>query len=221
MLSLNNVLFDLDGTIMDPKEGFVKCIQYALNRLGQPSLDEDYIANMIGPPLQATFEELLHSNDIELIKGAVDLYRRRYSELGLFENAVYPGIIELFEFLYGNDCNIWVVTFKPVIWTEKIVNHFSLDRWLSGVYGPSLDERLFDKIRLVESVILDGKIAPENAAIVGDRKEDVSAGKLNGITTIGVTYGYGSQKEIVESFPDYICNTPFEVQQVISSHKAK
>jgi len=221
MPSLNNVLFDLDGTVMDPKEGFVKCIQYALNRLGQPLLDEDYIANMIGPPLQATFEELLHSNDIKLIKDAVDLYRRRYSEFGLYENAVYPGIIELFDFLYGNNCNIWVVTFKPVIWTEKIVSHFSLDRWLSGVYGPSLDERLSDKVRLVESVILDAKIAPENTAMVGDRKEDIGAGKLNGITTIGVTYGYGSQEEIVGSFPDYICNTPFEVQQVISSHKTK
>jgi phosphoglycolate phosphatase len=221
MPSLNNVLFDLDGTIMDPKEGFVKCIQYALNQLGHPLPDENYIANMIGPPLQDTFEELLHSNDIELIKEAVGLYRRRYSKLGLFENAVYPGIIGLFEFLYGNNCNIWVVTFKPVIWTEKIVNHFSLDKWLSGVYGPSLDERLFDKIRLVESVISDTKIAPENTAIVGDRKEDISAGKSNGITTIGVTYGYGSQKEIIDSLPDYICNTPLEVQKVIISHKTK
>ncbi len=216
---LNNVLFDLDGTLMDPKEGFTRCIQYALHQLGQSYPSEEYIAGFIGPPLQSTFEELLHSSEHDLINEAVGHYRKRYSEVGLFENKVYPGIIELIAFLHKNSYKIWVVTFKPTIWVEKIVRHFSLDKSLSGVYGPALDERLFDKIKLVESVLADAKIAPANTVMVGDRKEDIVAGKTNGIVTIGVTYGYGSREEIANATPDYVCTSPHEAQQAIMNHK--
>jgi len=217
---LVNVLFDLDGTLTDPKEGFINCIQYALRQLGQSSQNEEYIASLIGPPLHSTFMKLLHSDENDLIREAISLYRKRYSEAGIFECKVYPGITELLDLLHRNSYKLWVLTFKPKIWTEKIIKHFSFNQWFSGVFGPTLDERLFDKVDLVESALASAKMIPTDTAIVGDRKEDIIAGNINGILTIGVTYGYGTKEEIVDAVPNYICDNPVDIRHVIMNYSA-
>ena len=182
------------------------------------SLDDEYIASLIGPPLHSTFMKLFYSEDNDLIEDAIDLYRKRYSEVGVFESKVYPGITELLELLYKNSYRLWVLTFKPRIWTEIIIKYFSFDQWLSGVFAPTLDERLLDKIELIESALLTSGMIPSNTAIVGDRKEDIIAGSTSGIMTIAVTYGYGSREEIVDAVPNYICNSPNNIQYVIMSN---
>jgi phosphoglycolate phosphatase len=48
-------------------------------------------------------------------------------------------------------------------------------------------------------------------------KEDIIAGKINRIRTIGVTYGHGSQQEITDAAPDYICGSPSEIQKLLAS----
>ncbi|MFC1953327.1 HAD hydrolase-like protein [Chloroflexota bacterium] len=213
-----NVLFDLDGTLTDPKEGFVNCIQYALRQLGQSSQNEEYIASLIGPPLHSTFVTLLHSDESELIGEAIRLYRQRYSETGIFESEIYPGITELLDLLHRNSYQLWVLTFKPKIWIEKIIKHFSYEQWFSGVFGPTLDERLSDKVELVKSAIAGAKMIPADTVIIGDRKEDIIAGNINGILTVGVTYGYGTREEIIDAEPNYICDSPDDIRQVIMDH---
>jgi phosphoglycolate phosphatase len=213
---ISNVLFDLDGTLTDPKEGIIKCIQYAFNQLGKPYPSESDLANLIGPPLHSSFERLLHSQDDALIGEAVRFYRERFSEVGLFENNVYPGITDLLAELHRNSLRLYVVTVKPKSFADRIVRHFSLDQWLSGVYGSTLNGREYTKVKLVESVLGDFNSVPENTVIVGDRREDIIAGKSNGIKTIGVTYGYGNKEEITNSSPDYICHNTYEIGLAIT-----
>lgn len=215
---VSNILFDLDGTLTDPKEGITKCIQYALKQLGRPPRSESELNNFIGPPIHLRFQELLDSDDNDLINKTINFYRERYSEVGFLENVIYPGIPELLSFLHENSYKLYVVTIKPRIYAEKIVKHFSLSQWLSHVYGPNLDEYPENKTNLIKTLLNDFALVPEESVVVGDRKEDIIAGRLNGTITIGVTYGYGGIDEIVDSGPDYICNSPYEIQQAILNH---
>jgi phosphoglycolate phosphatase len=91
---LSNILFDLDGTLTDSKDGVTRCLQYALEQLGQPCPNDDYVTSLIGLPLGYIFEELLHSRENDLIEEAIGLYLKRFSKIGIFENKIYPGIIE-------------------------------------------------------------------------------------------------------------------------------
>lgn len=145
----------------------------------------------------------------------MSLYRERFSKLGLFENRVYPGITELLTVLRENSCRLYAVTSKPTVYAEKIVRHFLLCSLFSGVFGPELDGQLDDKTELIKSTLANLALVPEETIVVGDRKEDIIAGKFNRTRTIGVTYGYGSEEEIVSSFPDYICRSPYEIQMAI------
>ncbi|UCB43775.1 MAG: HAD hydrolase-like protein [Dehalococcoidales bacterium] len=214
---IGNVFFDLDGTLTDPKEGITRCIQYSLKQLGRPYPSDLKPTDFIGPPLRSTFAKLLCSDEKPLIEKAMSLYRERFSEVGIFENMVYPGIDEVLSALHEKSLRLYVVTTKPTVYAERIIKHFSLAQWFSDIFGTELDGRFDNKAELVEFILRNLKLVPEETAMVGDKKEDIIAAKSNRIRTIGFTYGYGSKQEISNSAPDYVCNSPSEVQMTIMS----
>ncbi len=81
-------MFDLDGTISDPKEGIVKSLNYALSAHGFATQVEDELCTFIGPPLDSAFKTITKSDDPELISSLVSKYRERYSDVGFSENVV-------------------------------------------------------------------------------------------------------------------------------------
>ncbi len=212
---LTNVFFDLDGTLTDSKEGIVKCFHYALNELNFPCHNEFETYSFIGPPLRVTFKKLLGSNDEVLIEKAVSLYRERFSMVGLFENKVYPGIPELLSTLQDNSFKLYVVTSKVKMYADRIIDHFQLSPWFSEIFGTELDGRFDNKVELIEFVLNHLNLTIEETVMVGDRREDIVAGKANRIKTVGVTYGYGSMQEITDSAPEYICGSPSEIQATL------
>jgi len=87
-LTAPSILFDLDGTLTDPRPGIVSCMRHALDQLGRPCPSDEFLASFIGPPLRGTFSILLQTSDIERIEEAMRLYRQGFSDTGLYENQV-------------------------------------------------------------------------------------------------------------------------------------
>jgi phosphoglycolate phosphatase len=210
-----NILFDLDGTLLDPKKGITGCIRFALKKLGRSPWRESDLTQFIGPPLRQTFATILSTSDKALIEKAVYFYRERFAKIGLFENEIYAGVTELLEFLHNQPLRLYIATAKPKIFAEKIVRHFKLNHYFEEVFGPDLEGRFDHKDQLIEFILLELSLRPEDTIMIGDRREDIIAGKANGTRTIGVTYGYGNQEEIQASKPDYICHHPAEIQKSI------
>lgn len=209
-----NVFFDLDGTLLDPRKGITRCFQYALKKLGHPPELESSLTQFIGPPLRSTFAKLLGSEDKDLIEKAVGYYRERFSDVGVFENDIYPEIKELL-ILLCRSYHLYVVTAKAQVFARKIVRHFDLAQYFKAVYGPSLDGRFDNKGELIEAILQELSLAPEDTVMIGDRREDIVAGKSNGTRTIGLTYGYGSREEIAAAQPDFICHRPSDIGRVL------
>ena len=190
-------LFDLDGTLTDPKTGITRSIQYALERLGQPVPALDDLTWMIGPPLIASFAKLLGgAGDAP---EALRLYRERFSDVGLFENEVYAGIPDLLQDLREKDVRLFVATSKPHVYARRILDHFDLSRFFIEVYGSELDNRNADKRDLIRHLVEQERFDPARAVMIGDREHDVFGARANGITAIGVTWGYGSRQELLDA----------------------
>ena len=218
---LSNIFFDLDGTLTDSKEGIVNCIYYALEKLGYPVSEGFNVNDCLGPPLRISFRRLLNSNDEALVERAVAIYRERFSTIGLFENKVYPGIPELLSALHKNSLKLYVVTTKPRVFAERIIEHFQLAHRFEAIYGTELNGQFDNKADLIEFILKTRQLRAEETMMVGDKREDIAAGKANRTRTIGVTYGYGSLQEITEAAPDDICGNPEEIGQVIMGKKEK
>ncbi len=211
------VLFDLDGTLTDPKPGITGCIAYALGKLGIPS-DPDTLTWCIGPPLAESFPLLIGSDDPVLVARAIELYRERFSAVGMYENAVYSGIPECLAELREANIELYVATSKPHIYAEPILAHFGLRGFFHAVHGSELDGRNGDKAELIGHLLATEKLEPNQSVMIGDREHDMIGAKKNGLTGIGVTYGYGSQEELVNAGAIQTCADPRSLSKQILKH---
>jgi len=209
------LLFDLDGTLTDPSEGITRCIQHALERLGRAYPPKAELLRYIGPSLRWTFPRLLGTEDEELIEAAVCFYRERFADVGLFENEVYAGVPELLEQLAGDAWPMYVVTSKPKVYADRIIQHFGFDRCFLGVYGPELSGRFDEKQELIGLLRHELPLKPQQMVMIGDRARDIESGKAHGTRTIGVTYGFGSEEELAAGKPDVIVRSPAEIRSVV------
>src|SRR5215470_329454 len=197
------IYFDLDGTLTDPKPGITRSIQYALEQLGQPVPSEDDLTWCIGPPLHASLKMLTGTD--ELADRALLLYRERFGDVGLFENEPYRGINETLSALAATGPRMFVATSKPAIYAERIVDHFGLRPYFERVFGSELDGTRVDKGDLLRYALETAKVEPRTAIMIGDRSHDVVGARRNGMTAIGVLYGYGSENELRGAGAHHIC----------------
>jgi len=213
---INTILFDLDGTLTDPKDGITRCIQFSLKHFDVPMPDTEDLTWCIGPPLRDSFSQLLKTKEDAILDRALSLYRKRFSEKGMFENYIYPEVPQGLERIKASGFRIFLATSKPRIFAKKILDHFRLSQFFNTVYGAELDGSLVDKEELIAHILKTETIDPKHALMVGDRIYDIAGGQQNGVMTAAVTYGYGSPDEIRSSHPDLVLNRFSELPVFLS-----
>lgn len=197
------IFFDLDGTLTNPKPGITRSIQYALERLSLAVPGEDELTWCIGPPLHASLKKLTGTD--ALADQALLLYRERFSDIGLFENEAYAGIVDTLATLAAATPRMFVATSKPAVYATRIVDHFGLKPYFERVFGSELDGTRVDKRDLLRYALDETGIDADSAIMIGDRSHDVVGARTNGMTAIGVLYGYGSEAELRDAGAHHIC----------------
>lgn len=205
-MKYNNVLFDLDGTLTDPKTGITKAVQYALAKAGIIENDLSRLLPFIGPPLQQSFMEYYSFTEAQAWE-AVNAYREYFKVTGIYENERYEGIPELLTALRSQGRRLFVATSKPQVFADIVIRHFNLGAYFTAVYGSELDGTRADKGELIKYVLTSENLAAEHTMMVGDRKHDIIGAKKNNIVSVGVGYGYGSTEELNAAAPDFLFNT--------------
>lgn len=205
----NSILFDLDGTLIDSFKGIELGIEYALNEMNHPQISSNTINKMIGVPLNVSLEKFVFNNNQELVLKAIQLFREYYSRKGIFEASPYQGIHELICDL-SKIYTLYIITAKPTPLAIKVLSHFNLSDSFQQICGKSDNDLSFSKDVLINNLCLKS-----SALIIGDKKQDILAGKLAGIDTAGVLYGYGSKEEIVNSNPKYILNQVKDIRNLL------
>jgi phosphoglycolate phosphatase len=207
------LFFDLDGTLTDPKPGITGSIQYALRKLEREVPSQDELTWCIGPPLRASFTALLGGES--LADRAVELYRERFADVGLFENSVYPDIEHILATLSQSGMRMFVATSKPHVFAKRIIDHFGLARYFEHVYGSELDGTHVHKNDLLAHALRQTGVDPTQALMIGDRSHDVVGARTNGMDAIGVTYGYGSREELIAAGVRHLCASPRAILELI------
>jgi phosphoglycolate phosphatase len=209
------VFFDLDGTLADSKVGITRSIQYAMTEMGVSAPPADQLHWCIGPPLRGSFARLLDSSDDRLLDTAVSLYRERFATVGIFENALYPSIPEALAAVRSLGCRIYVVTSKPGVFAERIVEHLGLSCLLERVYGSQLNGSQSDKGELIAHVLREESLPASRVAMVGDRWHDIVGAKSCGVYPLGVSYGYGTEEELRKHGAAAIADSPNSIPPLV------
>ncbi len=213
MKKIQNILFDLDGTLTDPKEGIINSILFALTKLGIEENHIEELDNFIGPPLRVSFSTRYNLSDKQADEG-LTYYREYFSKKGLYENKPYPGIRKVLESLVRDKYQLFVATSKPTVYATQILEHFNLQRYFIMIAGSNLDNTRTDKSEVIAYLLKTQKLEAKESVMIGDRKHDIRGARNNSMMSIGVTYGYGSLQELEEEKPEFIVNDCAELESV-------
>lgn len=214
------LLFDLDGTLTDPKEGITASVQYALRFFGIEETDLDKLTPFIGPPLRESFMQFYGFTG-EQAKEAVEKYREWFRPKGIFQNSMYPSIKEMLEMLKENGKILAVASSKPQIFVEQILHYFGIYEYFTVIVGSELDGRRDTKEEVVAEALRqlrESGMQSETASktvMIGDRKFDIAGGKEHGLITAGVAFGYAAEGELEEAGADFVVDTVEELGRLL------
>lgn len=209
-----DLFFDLDGTLTDSAEGILKSAAYALRHFGIRVEDLDTLRPFLGPPLWDSFMQFYGFSREEADR-AVAIYRERFAEVGIFENRPYPGVEEMLGRLQDNGKRIFLATSKPEVYAKRILEHFRLAEYFSGVTGSALDGSLVKKGDVLRRAMELSGAERASSMMIGDRKHDVRGAEENGTPCIGVLYGYGSREELLRAGADILVDSVEKLEEIL------
>lgn len=208
------LLFDLDGTLTDPKEGITKSVRHALNAFGINTENLDELCCFIGPPLKESFMEYYGFSEDDAQK-AVGIFREYFSARGIFENKVYEGTAEVLKALVKSGKKLYVASSKPEVFVRKILEHFELDSYFEFMGGADFEEIRVRKADVIRYVLDTCAISDlSRTVMIGDRKHDILGAKEFGMDSVGVLYGYGNRQELLEAGADFLAESIFDLQNL-------
>lgn len=211
-----NILFDLDGTLTDPREGITRSIQYALAQLGIDEPDLRRLEHFIGPPLLQCFMSSYGFDEARAWE-AVAHYRVRFKDTGLYENRLFEGVGELLDLLGGQGRTLYIATSKPTVFAVEIARHFDFARHFKVIYGSELDGTRTDKVELIAHLVQREALDPAQTLMIGDRKHDLIGAHRNGLRAAGVGYGFGSREELLAERPAHYFASLGELREAFAA----
>ncbi|MDE7244324.1 MAG: HAD hydrolase-like protein [Oscillospiraceae bacterium] len=211
----NIILFDLDGTLTDSKDGIINSVLNALNHFGIQAERENML-RFVGPPLHESFQEYYGFSQ-EQIDIGIEKFREYFNAKGWLENLPYPGIEDLLKDLKAAGKTLLVATSKPEQFAVRILEHFGLAQYFDHICGAPVNEQQgARKSRVIENALSYCSTPwQSDAVMVGDRRHDVTGAHEANLPVIGVLYGYGDREELEEAGADYIAADLTELKDLL------
>ena len=190
-----NIVFDLDGTLIDSAPSILKCLDLSLNQHDiSPIIPLTY--KVIGPPLEVTLKKLTGITDPSIIKSLINCFRDVYDAEGYKVSVPYEGVDQMLLQLGSSGASIHLATNKRITPTIKILEHFSWHSLFETVYAIYVGDVSFkSKTHMLAALLRDKALDPANTIYVGDINADYQAADKNGMQFIFAEWGYEKKGE--------------------------
>lgn len=213
---IKNIIFDLDGTLVDSQAGIFNSTAHVIKTLGlENKIHFSKFKLYIGLSLADAFRNLLDTSDEVLVEEACNLYREYYLTKGMKEAIIFAEIENVLQELKSSEFNLYIATFKQESVARKMVAELNLKKYFINTYGPDSSGIYRTKSQILEKLILEEAINPDHSIMIGDHAQDIQAAKDNKFAlAIGVAYGYGEEKELLAAGADFICKNPLDILKI-------
>jgi phosphoglycolate phosphatase len=216
--SIELVIFDLDGTLIDSRLDLIHSVNAMLRHLGRPGLPGEVVASYVGDGAPMLIRRALGDpKDERLLNRALEYFLSYYKEHKLDHTTVYAGIPEALRQIEANGRRrqMAVLSNKPVNPSRAIVEALGLGDFFVRVYGGNSFETKKPDPLGIQVILKETGVPPEQAMMVGDSSIDVLTGRNAGLVTCGVSYGFAPQTLLLAQ-PDVVVDTPDELRQLFA-----
>ena len=223
MMQMNHkyryLLFDLDGTLTNPKTGITRSVQHALRHFGIEEPDTEKLVPFIGPPLVDSFMRFYGFSREQALEG-VQYYREYFAAKGILENEVIDGIPERLGDLQRAGRILAVASSKPEPYVIQILEAFDLLKYFSVITGTTMDETRTDKREVIEETCRRLRLAnTADVLMVGDREHDIIGARQFGIDSMGVYIGFAAPGELERAGATMIAHSVEEMRAQLLREK--
>lgn len=206
MMKYKNILFDLDGTLIDSYEGIARGIDKVVAEFGV-ELSKDVYKYFIGPPLTESFSKYLPDLDI---KEVLKVFRSYYLTVGIYEYSLYDGVKDMLSALKSQGYKLYVATSKREDTAIAILEHSDILGYFERVFGAGFETRK-EKFEVLEYAFADSDIVKSESVLIGDTMYDVDGARIVGIDSIAIAYGFGDNEVLKASDAVAFLNSPQDI----------
>lgn len=209
------IIFDLDGTLIDSKKDIAFAVNETLEQMNIPKMKYEDIYGWVGNGVRPLIEKTLEdSGKKDEIATAIEFFRESYIAHLLDTTVTFDGVRELLDY-YRPNKKMAVASNKPYRYVEKILDGLKLSGYFLSVKGGDSVENKKPEPEMLLTIMEEISQEPGNSVFIGDSGVDIETGKNAGVKTVGVTYGFRSRKEVLESQPDAIIESPLQLKEII------
>lgn len=210
-----DVIFDLDGTLIDSHECIFGIYEKLFKEMGLKLPEEKVLRTFIGPPVEEVMKRYASQDGL---KSACDRFRALYQKVDLKEtNKLYQGVKEMLETLYKDGYRLFIGSTKNEEKANLIPEILGIRRFFTAVYGSRDEIGRISKTQVLNELCKDYSINKENAVLIGDTHFDAEGAKEAGINVAIVKYGFGDMQKLKEFDVKFYAESPRQVVEYIRS----
>ena len=212
--NIKNILFDVDGTLLDSRRDIAAAQLWTFRQFGIDTLKPEDIYPLIGKPLAETFTALLPQRLHDRIPEAGLIYRDYYRAHAFETTTLFPGVLDTVAALKAKGISLATATTKSTETTAKVLAHYGIAEYFSHVQGT--DNGVFKPDPFIINTILTAmKWHRGETLMVGDTDKDIDVGRNAGVLTCGVTYGTFSREQMAALNPDWIIDHISDLLRIV------
>lgn len=211
---ITDIIFDLDGTLIDSAPGILESFKIALEKNNIESICQ-LNSDLIGPPLMESLNRITGISDEATLSKLADDFKEYYDIGGYIFTKPFLGVGELLKQCNINGLRLHIATNKRHLPTILILDHLGWKNYFKSIYAlDSKSPSFSNKGKMLSALLEAEKIGSNSAIYVGDRVEDYHSAIANDLNFLGATWGYHDQKlaankaiiccHAVEKFSQYI-----------------
>ena len=204
--SLQAVIVDLDGTMVDTVGDFIAALNLSLAELKRPAVDRAFVERTVGKGSEHLIRSTLQhvGADPALYDDAWALYQRHYLAINGDHSAVYPGVVEGLERMASRGLKLACLTNKPTAFAEPLLRSKGLSGYFAAVFGgDAFERRKPDPLPLLKTCEALGSL-PAHTLMLGDSSNDAHAARAAGCPVVLVSYGYNHGEPVANARPDRV-----------------
>jgi phosphoglycolate phosphatase len=214
-MKIKNVIFDLDGTLLDTSKGIIESVEHTVKEMGFPVLSDEALRSFIGPPLRNSFMNTCGCTE-ELANDATKVFRAYYQAGAVLHAESYDGIVELCKFLKEKGVKLGVATNKPERFAVALIDNFGLTGYFTGVFGADETGSL-SKTDLIKLCMKELDASETDTVLIGDTDNDAVGAKQAGVYFLAVSYGFGFRPG--DNYSEHHCigiaDSPMQIADIL------
>lgn len=189
---LRAAIVDLDGTMVDTLGDFDVALNRTLNGLGLQGVSRAFIERTVGKGGEHLVRQTLAhvGADAALFDVAWTAYQQHYAEVNGQHSQVFEGVVDGLEALRARGWRLACLTNKPQAPALALLKAKGLAHYFGHCFGgDSFERKKPDPLPLLRTCEALG-VAPAQALMVGDSRNDAEAARAAGCPVVLVSYGY-------------------------------